>query len=80
VGAGYLFDTNIVLRLTRRGDSLHAVVQYAVRQLLEQNAILYYCPLHKYGAVFRGNRSVTVAALIGAARVSKRFPDTLANF
>jgi hypothetical protein len=28
--------------------------------------------------VFRGNRSVTVAALIGAARVSKRFPDTVA--
>jgi hypothetical protein len=37
-------------------------------------------PFHKYGVVFRGNRSVTVAALIGAARVSKRFPDTLANF
>jgi hypothetical protein len=32
------------------------------------------------GLVFRGNRSVTVAALIGAARISKRFPDTLANF
>jgi hypothetical protein len=34
----------------------------------------------KYGLVSREERSLTVAALIGAARVSKRFLDTLANF
>jgi hypothetical protein len=34
----------------------------------------------KYRIVFRGNRSLTVAAPIRAARVSKRFLDTLANF
>jgi hypothetical protein len=33
----------------------------------------------KYSLI-SGDRSLTVAALIGAARVSKRFPDTLANF
>jgi predicted nucleic acid-binding protein len=43
VGAGYLFDTNILLRLSRRGDSSHTLIQHAVRQLLEQNASLYYC-------------------------------------
>jgi hypothetical protein len=32
------------------------------------------------GAYFEGNRSLTVTALIGAARVNKRFPDTLVNF
>jgi len=30
----------------------------------------------KYGLVSREERSLTVAALIGAARVSKRFLDT----
>ena len=34
---------------------------------------------HKYTYVFRGNRSLTVAALNGAARVSKRYLHTLAN-
>jgi hypothetical protein len=29
--------------------------------------------------VFSGNRSLTVAALIGAATVRKRFQDTLVN-
>ncbi len=44
MGAGYLFDTNILLRLTRRGDPSHTLIQYAVRQLLQQDASLYYCP------------------------------------
>jgi predicted nucleic acid-binding protein len=44
VGAGYLFDTNILLRLTRRGDPSHTLIQHAVRQLLQQDASLYYCP------------------------------------
>ena len=41
---------------------------------------------YKYSLAIRGNRSLTVAALmgvaalIGAARVSKRFPDTLVNY
>jgi len=34
----------------------------------------------KYGRVFQGFRSLTVAAPIRAARVSKRCFDTLANF
>ena len=36
--------------------------------------------LQKFGNVFRRNHSLTVVALIRAARVSKRFRDTLANF
>jgi predicted nucleic acid-binding protein len=44
VEAGYLFDTNILLRLSRRGDSSHTLVQHAVRHLLQQDASLYYCP------------------------------------
>jgi hypothetical protein len=35
---------------------------------------------HEYRRVFRGNRSLTVAAPIRAPRVSKRCFDTLANF
>ena len=35
---------------------------------------------YKYGLVFSSNRFLTVAALIGAARVRKRFPDKLAHF
>jgi hypothetical protein len=31
---------------------------------------------HKYGREFRGNRSLTVAAPVGAARVSKRCFDS----
>ena len=34
----------------------------------------------KYSRVFRSNRSLTVAAPIRAARVSKRLSDTLGNF
>ena len=37
-------------------------------------------PFRKYVLVLRSNRSLTVAAPIRAARVSKRFPDTLVNF
>jgi predicted nucleic acid-binding protein len=44
VGAGYLFDTNILLRLTRRGDPPHTLIQQAVRQLLGHDANLCYCP------------------------------------
>jgi predicted nucleic acid-binding protein len=43
VAAAYLFDTNILLRLIRRGDSSHALIQQAVRELLNQNVSLYYC-------------------------------------
>ena len=41
---GYLLDTNILLRLTRRGDPVHTLIQGAVRLLLQQDASLYYCP------------------------------------
>ncbi len=41
---GYLFDTNILLRLTRRGDPAHTLIRRAIRLLLQQNASLYYCP------------------------------------
>ena len=41
---GYLFDTNILLRLTRRGDSSYTVIRHAVLELLKQDASLYYCP------------------------------------
>jgi hypothetical protein len=34
----------------------------------------------KYDRVFRSNRSLTVAAPIRAARVSKRSSDTFGNF
>ncbi len=37
-----LVDTNILLRLTRRGDSQHKIVATAVARLLEQGATLFY--------------------------------------
>jgi hypothetical protein len=37
-------------------------------------------PFHKYNRVYREGRCLTVAALNGAARVSKRCFNTLANF
>ena len=40
----YLFDTNILLRLTRPGDPTHTLIQRAIRQLLRENASLTYCP------------------------------------
>jgi predicted nucleic acid-binding protein len=42
--AGYLFDTNILLRLARRGDATHALIQHGIRELLRRDAGLYYCP------------------------------------
>jgi predicted nucleic acid-binding protein len=43
MAAAYLFDTNTLLRLTRRGDPSHTLIQKAVRELLNQNVSLYYC-------------------------------------
>lgn len=40
--ASCLVDTNILLRLTRRGDSQHKTVATAVARLLGQGATLYY--------------------------------------
>jgi hypothetical protein len=43
-------------------------------------AFLLSTSLQKFANVFRRNHSLTVVALIRAARVSKRFRDTSANF
>jgi len=40
--ASCLVDTNILLRLTRRGDSQHNVVATALARLLGQGVTLYY--------------------------------------
>jgi predicted nucleic acid-binding protein len=46
--ASCLVDTNILLRLTRRGDSQHKTVATAVARLLDQGATLYYTqPEHR---------------------------------
>jgi hypothetical protein len=52
----------------------------SVRRRLPASSTILSAPFPKYGRVFQGNRSLTVAAPIRAARVSKRSPDTLANF
>ena len=44
MGTGYLFDRNILLRLTRRGDPSHTLIQRTIRRLLQQTDRLYYCP------------------------------------
>jgi predicted nucleic acid-binding protein len=44
VGTGYLFDTNILLHLTRRDHRSHTLIQHAIRQILQQDASLFYCP------------------------------------
>jgi predicted nucleic acid-binding protein len=44
VATGYLFNTNILLRLTRRGSSSHAVIQGAIGQILRQDVSLFCCP------------------------------------
>ena len=56
-----------------RKSATGLMVNFIVRQALST-------PFLKYIYVFRGNRSLTVAALNGGARVSKRYWDTLANF
>lgn len=40
--ASCLVDTNILLRITRRSDPLHNVVDIALARLAEQGATLYY--------------------------------------
>ena len=40
--ASYLVDTNILLRITRRSDPEHKVVDTALARLAGQGAILYY--------------------------------------
>lgn len=40
--ASCLVDTNILLRITRRSDPLHNVVDVALARLAEQGATLYY--------------------------------------
>lgn len=37
-----LIDTNILLRITRRSDPHHPLIDAALAQLAEQNTILYY--------------------------------------
>jgi len=44
VATGYLFDTNILLRLTRRDSSSHLLIQRTIRELLQQDVRLFYCP------------------------------------
>jgi hypothetical protein len=44
VVSGYLFDTNVLLRLSRSGDFAHTVIQRAIHRLLQENAALFYCP------------------------------------
>jgi predicted nucleic acid-binding protein len=44
VATGYLLDTNILLRLTSRDSALHAHIQRAVRQILQQDVSLFCCP------------------------------------
>jgi predicted nucleic acid-binding protein len=44
VATGYLLDTNILLRLTRRDSSLHAVIQRAIHQILRLDVSLFCCP------------------------------------
>jgi predicted nucleic acid-binding protein len=41
---GHLLDTNVLLRLTRRGDPIHARIQATVRRLIQEGGALYYCP------------------------------------
>ena len=40
--ASCLIDTNILLRITRRSDPHHPLIDAALAQLVEQNTILYY--------------------------------------
>jgi predicted nucleic acid-binding protein len=44
VATGYLLDSNILLRLTSRDSALHAHIQRAVRQILQQDVSLFCCP------------------------------------
>jgi predicted nucleic acid-binding protein len=44
VATRYLFDTNILLRLARHSDPAHTLIHRAIRQLLQENASLFYCP------------------------------------
>jgi predicted nucleic acid-binding protein len=44
VATAYLLDTNILLRLTRRGDPSHAFIQRAVGGIIKEDAGLYFCP------------------------------------
>ena len=68
------------------GSGEQGIVPKMSSQALRSNLVrtpvlpfpLLSTPFHKYSRVFRRNRSLTVAALIGAARVSKRFTDTAA--
>jgi len=41
--AGYLVDTNVLLRLSRENDPQHDVVRRAVGNLVAMGAILYFC-------------------------------------
>ena len=41
---GYLFDTNILLRLSRSGDLGRTLIECAIHSLLQQSATLFYCP------------------------------------
>ncbi len=40
--ASCLVDTNILLRITRRSDPQHRIVDAALEQLVEQGTTLYY--------------------------------------
>lgn len=44
MAAGCLLDTNILLRLSRRGDAAHLLIRRAVHRLLLDDAPLFYCP------------------------------------
>jgi len=38
----YLIDSNILLRISRRGDPVHRIVDSALERLLREDAALYY--------------------------------------